>query len=105
MKRSEELFTGSGEDALRHFIRDRKARFNWFRRVLVEPDRTRIIDVNRHELVFPGISFEHPLLELLLKESGASYDPTMIHVKPELNNGVREYGCGACYPWAHDRIS
>ncbi len=105
MKDSQELFETTSPDELRFLIRDRKARFNWFRKVVVHTDRTRIIDINRHELVFMGIGFESPVLELVLKESGASYDPVTMHEVPETLGGRREYGCGACYPWAHDRIS
>ena len=105
MKVSQELFETSNPDEIRFLVRERKARFNWFRRVLVHADRARIIDINRNELVFVGIGFESPLLEMLLKEAGASYDPMTMHLVPETRDGSREHPCGACYPWAHDRIS
>ncbi len=105
MKVFQEMFETSDESSLRAFIRDRKARFNWFRRVIVHPDRTRIIDVNRNELVLPGITYDHPLLELVMKEAGASYDLTTLHTQPTTLGATREHPCGACYPWAHDRIS
>ena len=30
-------------------------------------DRTRVLDVNRNEVVFPGVTFGHPLLEAVLR--------------------------------------
>ncbi len=105
MKVSQEKFETSDEETLRALIRDRKARFNWFRRVIVHPDRTRIIDINRNELVFQGITYGNPLLELVMKEAGASYDLSTLHSQPSAQSGAREHACGACYPWAHDRIS
>ncbi len=105
MKVSREIFEVSNEEGLRAFIRERKARFNWFRRVIVYPDQTRIVDINRNELVFPGITYEHHFLELVMKEAGASYDLATLHTRPKTSGGTREHPCGACYPWAHDRIS
>ena len=105
MKVSQEVFQPSTPDELRRFVRDRKARFDWFRRVIVQPDSTRIVDINRNELVFPGISFGSAYLEMLLREAGAAYDPVTLHTPPTTPNGSRVHNCGACYPWGHDSVS
>ena len=38
--------------------------------MIVETGRTRVLDVNRNELVFPGSVSGHPWLETILKEAG-----------------------------------
>tara|TARA_Y100001934_G_scaffold251558_1_gene314801 strand:+ start:2322 stop:2447 length:126 start_codon:yes stop_codon:yes gene_type:complete len=38
--------------------------------VVIEPEMTRIIDINRNEIRFPGISYGHELLKTLVTEAG-----------------------------------
>jgi len=96
-------FTGSSPDEVAGFLADPRQRLKPFRRVLVHADRTRVLDVNRNEVVFPGVTFGHPLLEAVLRSAGASFDPTNFHTPP-VGQETREFGCTARYPWAHDRI-
>ena len=74
-----------------------------FRRVIVSADQTRVVDVNRNAVVFPGVTYGHPLLEAVLRSAGASFDPTTFHTPPT-GQQCREFGCTARYPWAHERI-
>ena len=71
--------------------------------MLVSAQQTRVLDVNRNELVFPGVTYGHPLLETVLRGAGAAFDPTTCHTPP-VGQETREFGCTARYPWAHDRI-
>lgn len=96
-------FTGGTPEDVVAFLADQRQRLKPFRRVLVAPDRTRVMDVNRSELVFPGVTFGHPLLEAVLRAAGASFDPATCHTPPT-GQQTREFGCTARYPWAHDRI-
>lgn len=98
------IFDGGERESLVSFIREERVSMSYLRRVVVEPARTRIIDVNRNELVLPGISYGHPWLELVLKEAGASFDPQTLHLPPPTSDGTREFGCSSAYPWAHDRV-
>ncbi len=96
-------FTGSTPGEVVVFLADQRQRMKPFRWVVVASDRTRVVDVNRDEVVFPGVSYGHPLLESVLREAGASFDPTNFHIPPT-GQQTREFGCTARYPWAHDRI-
>jgi hypothetical protein len=87
-------FTGGTPEEAVAFLAEQRQRLKPFRRVVVAPDRTRVVDVNRSEVIFPGVTFGHPLLETVLRGAGASFDPAK----------TREFGCTARYPWAHDRI-
>jgi hypothetical protein len=98
--------TFSGTDAAQAvaFIAGQRQLLKPFRRVTVNLEQTRIIDINRAELHFPGVTYGHPLLETILREAGASFDPATLHHPPPNPQGFREFGCTARYPWAHDRI-
>jgi hypothetical protein len=97
-------FHGSTPNEATRFIRDHMQRMSYLRRVVVESGRTRVIDVNRSEMVFPQVTFGHPLLRIVLVETEASFDPLKIEAPPPGFDGVREYGCSKKYPWAHDRV-
>jgi hypothetical protein len=97
-------FSGGSEPQLRHFLREQATQLSLLRRVYVERDVTRVLDVNRDELVFPGITFGHPLLGLVLKEAGASFDPAVLDGTLPADWERREFYISAKYPWAHDRV-
>lgn len=96
-------FTGDSPEDVLAFLADQRQRLKPFRRVVVGADQTRVIDVNRSEVVFPGVSFGHPLLQAVLRAAGASFDPANFHTPPA-GQSTREFGCTARYPWAHDRV-
>ncbi|MBL9175123.1 MAG: hypothetical protein JNL10_16410 [Verrucomicrobiales bacterium] len=103
-QRPPEAFSGSSPAEIARFIRQRQDDLSLLRRVIVESGRTRVLDVNRSELVFPGISYGHPWLETILKEAGASYDPATLGTPARTPDGTREFRVSAKYPWAHDRV-
>ncbi|MFM8468788.1 MAG: hypothetical protein ACKODH_02275 [Limisphaerales bacterium] len=96
-------FTGSTPDEVIAFLADQRQRLKPFRRIIVSADQTRVLDVNRNVLTFPGVTFGHPLLESVLRGAGAAFDPANFHTPPA-GQSSREFGCTARYPWAHDRV-
>jgi hypothetical protein len=96
-------FTGRTPEEVIAFLADQRQRLKPFRRVIVSADQARVLDVNRNELVFPGVTFGHPLLESILRGAGAAFDPANFHTPPA-GQTSREFGCTARYPWAHDRV-
>ncbi len=102
--RPPEAFSGSSPAEIAQFIRQRQDALSLLRRVVVEGDRTRVLDVNRSELVFPGVSYGHPWLETILREAGASFDPATLGTPANTPDGAREFRVSAKYPWAHDRV-
>ncbi|MCW5557088.1 MAG: hypothetical protein KIT22_04525 [Verrucomicrobiae bacterium] len=103
-RRPPETFAGNSPSEIAQFIRHRQDQLSLLRRVVVEADCTRVLDVNRSELVFPGVSFGHPWLETILREAGASFDPATLGTPANGPGGVREFRVSAKYPWAHDRV-
>lgn len=104
-QRPQESFSGSSPIEIARFIRHRQDELSLLWRVIVEGDRTRVLDVNRSELVFPGVSFGHPWLETILRETGASFDPATLGTPgTSAAGGAREFRISAKYPWAHDRV-
>lgn len=104
MKKTVE-FTGDTVATLRKFILDQRLEFKAFRWVVVKPELTVVQDLNRNEIHFPGIGYGNPLLETLLKEAGASFDPKTVHEAPQNDEQRRELRCTARYAWGHDRIA
>lgn len=98
-------FTGSTPAEVSRFIREQVDDLSLLRRVIVELKQTRVLDVNRSELLFPGISYGHPLLPVILREAGASFNPSTLGTPPATEDGVRDFRVSAKYPWAHDRIA
>jgi hypothetical protein len=98
-------FTGTSPADVSNFIRNQGIDLSLFRRVVVDPTQTRVLDVNRSELRFPGISYGNPLLPVILKEAGASFDPSVLDTPPPTQDQVRDFRVSATYPWAHDRIA
>lgn len=104
MGRRRFTFQGSTTAETRRFVREMATEMTLLRRVIVARDATRVLDVNRDELVFPGVTFGHPLLETVLREAGASFDPAILGTPLPEGHESREFGISAKYPWAHDRV-
>jgi hypothetical protein len=104
MAKREFHFAGSTEPEARLFLRQQALELSLLRWVYVEHACTRVVDVNRDELVFPGVTFGHPLLELVLREAGASFDPALLAGRLPADWERREFYISAKYPWAHDRV-
>ncbi len=104
MVKREFHFRGSSEPEARLFLRQQALELSLLRWVYVEHSCTRVADVNRDELVFPGVTFGHPLLGLILREAGASFDPAVLDWQLPTDWQRREFYISAKYPWAHDRV-
>ncbi|MFT6618216.1 MAG: hypothetical protein ACKVHO_06805 [Verrucomicrobiia bacterium] len=97
-------FTGSTADEIAQFILQARLEFKAFRRVVIEPGLTRIIDINRNEIRFPDISYGNELLNTVVKEAGGSFSPTTLHDEPPNDAKRKEVRCSARYAWGNDRI-
>jgi hypothetical protein len=98
------VFSGQTGDELAAFVREHRPRLRPFRKVVVNAEGARILDINRAELVFPGVGLGHALLETVLRQAGAAFDPAAVRATPAGAQGEREFGCTARYPWGNDRV-
>ena len=97
-------FTGTTLPEARRFLRETATLMTLLRWVHVTPTETRVSDVNRAAMVFPGVTFGHPLMETVLKEAGASFDPALLLSPMPPDHPGRDFYISAKYPWAHDRV-
>ncbi len=97
-------FSGATADDVIRFVHDQRLHLKQFRKVVVTREKTRVVDLNRNELEFPGVTYGHELLAAVLQSAGASFDPNTVHTPPPNETGYKEFGCSARYPWAQDRI-
>jgi len=104
MKKTVE-FDGASAEELTRFVLEQRLEFKAFRRVIVKPDLTVILDINRNEIRFPGVGYGNPLLNTVLIEAGASFDPKTVHELPPNKEQRRELRCSARYAWGQDRIA
>lgn len=97
-------FKGNTPEEAAQFIVKARMEFKAFRRVVIDPAGTRIIDINRNEIRFPGITYGHELLNTVIKEAGASFDPAQLHDEPPNEEKRKEFRCSARYAWGQDRV-
>jgi hypothetical protein len=97
-------FNGATADDVIRFVHEQRVLFKPFRKVIVTLEKTRVVDLNRNELEFPGVTYGHTLLPVVLQSVAASFDPLTVHTPPPNEKGYKEFGCTARYPWAQDRV-
>ena len=84
-------------------VRVQQHNFNKARRIIVEPGRTRVIDINKHEFVIEGLSFGQEALIEVLGRFGAAIDAPLLRTLSADYTGTREYECTARRAWGADR--
>ena len=84
-------------------VRVQQRNFNKARRIVVEPGRTRIIDINKHEFVVEGLSFGQEALIELLERFGAAFNAPLLRTLDADYTGTREFECTARRAWGADR--
>ena len=84
-------------------VRVQARNFNKARRIIVEPGRTRIIDINKHEFIVEGLSFGQDALIELLGQLGAAFSPPLLRTLDADYTGSREFECTARRAWGADR--
>jgi hypothetical protein len=84
-------------------IRTQQRNFNSAARIVIEPGRTRIFDINNDEFVVEGLTFGDPALIEMLRKFGAAFDPKVLGALNADFDGAREYRCTTRYAWGADR--
>jgi len=90
-------------DAVKAIARRQRQTCNTANRVVVEPGRTTIIDINGDAFVVEGLSFASPHLVELLKALGAAFDPRQLAALGPDFTGRREYALGRAWAWGAER--
>ena len=100
------LYTGSLDDAnaLVQFVRRETGNMRSLRKLIVSPEKTVVRDVNGDTMEFPGLTYGHANLKLLLEELGVIFSPQTLHTPPATPSGVKEFRLSARHPWGHERV-
>jgi len=100
------VYSGSPDDShlLIQFFRREARKLRILRRVIVSHEKTLILDVNRDGIEFPGLTFDSPALERLLKDLGVVYSRDDLNEAAAALDSVREFGLGAVWTWGHDSV-
>ena len=95
-------FEGSDPTEALKLIRQNREAFRIFRRVVLEPGRTTVLDINGDALTIEGVGWETEGIARLLNGMGASFDPARLS-EPPLSGDSKEYEIVRGDPWGQDR--
>ncbi len=97
------VYTGSIDEGheLIQFFRRESDNLRTLRRVVISPERTRVLDINEDAVEFPGLTYGSDVLELLLKELGVVFNKQSLHAHPDAS---KEFDVSARHTWSHDRV-
>jgi hypothetical protein len=100
------VYTGSLEDSheLTQFLRREAAKLRSLRKLIISPEKTVILDVNRDGIEFPGLTYGNATLESLLREVGVIFNPQTLHNPAATPHGVKEFRLSARWPWGEERV-
>jgi len=100
------VYSGTLDDAadLIRFFRRESGRLRALRKVVVSPQATVVLDVNRDGIEIPGLTYGNPTLEELLRELGVVFSAQTLHNPHATPDGVKEFRLSARYPWGQDRV-
>ena len=97
------VYAGPLDDShfLIQFFRREAPKLKLLRRLVVSQQKTVVLDVNGDGIEFPGLTFDCPALERLLRDLGVVYSREDLHQGNSLPGGVKEFGLGAVWTWGH----
>jgi hypothetical protein len=86
------------------FFKLHRTHLRTLRRVLVAPEGTTVMDINGEGMFLSGLTWGCEALEVLLKLTGASYDPATLHNEPKGPVKTKAFQVVKSDPWGHDRV-
>jgi len=100
------VYSGSVDDstALIQFFRHEVGRMKALRKLIVNSEKTVILDVNKDAMEFPGLTYGSAALEELLRELGIVFNKQTLHNPRATPSGVKEFDISAKWTWGHDRV-
>jgi hypothetical protein len=100
------VYGGSIEDAreMIQFFRREVGKLKALRKLVVNSERTVVLDVNKDGMEFPGLTYGNKSLEELLRELGIVFNAQTLHNPKATPSGVKEFDISAKWTWGHDRV-
>jgi hypothetical protein len=90
--------------AMIQFFRANAATLRNLRRLIINKEKTTVLDVNGDGIEFPGLTYGNSLLDELLRELGVIFTPQNLHNPKATPSGVKEFDLSGRWTWGHDRI-
>jgi hypothetical protein len=99
-------YTGPVEDSreLIQFFRREIGQLKALRKIIINTEKTVILDVNKEGMEFPGLTYGSESLEQLLRELGIVFNKQTLHNRKATPSGVKEFDISAKWTWGHDRV-
>jgi hypothetical protein len=100
------VYNGSVEDsaALIQFFRHEVGKLKALRKLVINSEKTVVLDVNKDGMEFPGLTYGSSSLEELLRELGIVFNKQTLHNPKATPSGVKEFDISAKWTWGHDRV-
>jgi hypothetical protein len=100
------VYPGSIDDAheLIQFFRREVGRMKALRKIVIDREKTVLLDVNKDTMEFPGLTYGNATLDELLRELGVVFNPQTLHNPKATPSGVKEFDISAKWTWGHDRV-
>ena len=100
------VYTGSLDNPteLIQFFRHEVGKMKALRKLIINAQKTVILDVNKDGMEFPGLTYGSESLEELLRELGIVFNKQTLHNPKATPSGVKEFDISAKWTWGHDRV-
>ena len=100
------VYTGPLEDSheLIQFFRREVGKLKALRKIVVNGEKTVVLDVNKDSMEFPGLTYGSASLEELLRELGVVFKAEKLHDPKATPSGIKEFDISARWTWGHDRV-
>ena len=86
------------------FFRREVGRMKALRKIVIDREKTVLLDVNKDTMEFPGLTYGNATLDELLRELGVVFNPQTLHNPKATPSGVKEFDISAKWTWGHDRV-
>jgi len=100
------VYGGSVEDSreLIQFFRREVGKLKALRKLVVNGQKTVVLDVNKDGMEFPGLTYGCASLDELLRELGIVFNAQTLHNPKATPTGIKEFDISARWTWGHDRV-
>ena len=100
------IYTGSLDNPIEliQFFRHEVGKMKALRKLIINAQKTVILDVNKDGMEFPGLTYGSETLEELLRELGIVFNKQTLHNPKATPSGIKEFDISAKWTWGHDRV-
>jgi hypothetical protein len=100
------VYSGSIESPseLIQFFRREVGKMKALRKLIINAEKTVVLDVNKDGMEFPGLTYGSESLEELLRELGIVFNRQTLHNPKATPSGIKEFDISAKWTWGHDRV-